>query len=331
MHKMVLALVAMTAFAPAAFAQTTAWADKLFANRTTHDFGVVPRGTQLKHSFQMTNIYKEPLEITQVRVSCGCVTATPSVKVLQPNETAQLHINMDARQFSGPKSVRVYLTVGPKYVSTATLTVTANARADVVFNPGEIDFGSVARGQTPTRSIDVEYVGAFDWRVSEIVKSSAAPFELRVEELPQQVSQPARHGYRIFATIKADAPAGPFKQEILLKTNDPSNPTLTFNIHGAIQAGLAVTPAGLSVAGLKVGTAQSKKVIVRGQRPFRILGIDGLGNGITAELPDQQGTTHILTINVLPGQPGELRRQLVIRTDLDNETAVVTVEGDVVP
>lgn len=328
---LLLALVATAVFAPAAPAQSAAWADKLFANQTTHDFGVVPRGTQLKHSFKMTNIYKEPLEITQIRVSCGCVTATTSTKVLQPNESAQLNINMDARQFSGPKSVRVYLTVGPKYVSTASLTVTANARSDVVFNPGEIDFGAVSRGQTPTRHIDVEYVGAFDWRVSEIVKSAAAPFELKVEELPQQVSQPTRRGYRIYATLKADAPAGPFKQEIVLKTNDPSNPTLTFNINGTIQAGLAVSPASLSVAGLKVGESQTKKVIVRGQRPFRILGIDGLGTGITADLPDQPNTTHVLTVNVLPAQAGELRRQLTIRTDLDNETAVVTIEGDVTP
>src|SRR4051794_12897224 len=107
MLRVVLALVATAGFAPAAAAQT-AWADKLFANVTTHDFGAVPRGTQLKHAFKITNIYKEPLEVTQVRVSCGCVTATPSVKVLQPNEAAQLNINMAARQFSGPKSVRIY-------------------------------------------------------------------------------------------------------------------------------------------------------------------------------------------------------------------------------
>jgi hypothetical protein len=328
MHRLVLALLATALFAPAAAAQT-AWADKLFANMTTHDFGAVPRGQQLKHTFKMTNIYKEPLDLTQVRVSCGCVTAIPTVKTLQPNETAELNITMDARQFSGPKSVRVYVTVGPKYVSTATLTVLANARSDVVFNPGEIDFGGVTRGQTPTRTIDVEYAGTFDWQVSEIVKSASAPFELKVEPLPQQVSQVARRGYRIFATLKADAPAGPFKQEIVLKTNDPSNPVLTFNVQGAVQAGLAVSPASLSIAGLKVGESHTKKLVVRGQRAFRIVGIDGLGKGVTAELPDREETTHILTITVQPDQAGELRRQLTIRTDHDNETAVVTVEADV--
>src|SRR5262249_16614636 len=150
---------------------------------------------------------------------------------------------------------------------------------------------SVPRGQTPTRNIDVEYAGGLDWRVLEIIKSASAPFELRVEELPRPVSQTFRRGYRLFATMKADAPAGPFKQEITLKTNDPPSPALTFNISGSVQATLAVSPTNLAVSGLRVGESQTKKVVLRADRPFRVLGIDGLGDGITAEAPDRQDAT----------------------------------------
>src|SRR5205807_1084475 len=155
--------------------------------------------------------------------------------------------SMDGRQFNGAKSVKVYVTVGPEYVSTATLTVTANARQDVVFNPGEIEFGNVARGQAPNKYIDVEYVGGLDWHVTEIVKSAAAPFDLKVEPLPQLINQPARRGYRIQATVKADAPTGQFKQEVVLKTTDPSTPVLTFNVSGSVQATLTVSPSPLAV------------------------------------------------------------------------------------
>jgi hypothetical protein len=331
MRSVVLALSASVLFSSAATAQTGAWGDKLFGGVTTHDFGVVPRGAQLKHTFKMTNIYKEPLEITQVRVSCSCLTAKPSISVLQPNETATLEINMDGRQFSGPKTIRIYVTVGPKYVSTATLTVTANARQDVVFNPGEIDFGNVPRGQDASRHIDVEYAGTLDWKVLEIVKSAAAPFELKVEELPRQPGQVARRGYRIFAKLRPDAAPGPFKQEVLLKTNDPASPVLTFNIAGSVQATLGVSPGSLAVSGLRVGESHTKKVVVRADRPFRIVGIDGLGDGITAEAPDRQDTTMVLTVTIQPTKAGELRRQLVIRTDLGNETATVSVQGEVAP
>ena len=186
MRKLVLALAVLVMISPAVFAQQPAWANKLFGKDTTHDFGVVARGAQLKYSFKMTNIYKEPLEITGVSVSCTCTRAEATVKILQPNESATLNVFMDGTKFNGAKTVRVYVSVGPKYTSTATLTVSANARGDVTFSPSEVDFGNLQRGQTPTKTIDVEYSGSlFDWRVTEIVKNSSAPFDLKVEELPR--------------------------------------------------------------------------------------------------------------------------------------------------
>lgn len=324
MRKAVLALLFFAGVGQPAWAQTTAWADKLFDGDLTHDFGVVPRGTQLKYSFKMKNIYKVPLEINLVRVTCSCLTVKESTKVLQPNETAYLHCNMDGTRFSGPKTIRVYVTVGPEYVSTATLTVSANARSDVVFNPGEIDFGLVHRGQTPMRTIDLEYYGGSPgWNVSEIVKHSSAPFDLKVEELQNR----ATRGYRLFATIKPDAPSGSFKQEIILKTNDPTSPVLTFHVIGNVQATLNVAPSQVVLANVKVGVMESRKVIVRGSRPFRILAIDGQGDGITAVIPDREATTQIIEVRFQPTKPGDLKKQLTIRTNLDDEAATVIVEG----
>ena len=63
----------------------------------------------------MTNIYAVPLEITNIRVSCGCLTATPVPKVLQPREAGYIEVTMDARRFNGPKTVTVHVTVGPTF------------------------------------------------------------------------------------------------------------------------------------------------------------------------------------------------------------------------
>lgn len=332
MRKVVPALVALLILSPAIRAQQTAWANKLFGADTTHDFGVVPRGAQLKYSFKMTNIYKEPLEITEVRASCNCTHAEASVKVLQPNESATLNVIMDARRFTGAKTVRVYVTVGPRFVSTATLTVSANARGDVVFTPSELDFGNLQRGQTPTKTIDVEYTGSLaDWRVTEIVKNGTAPFNLKVEELPRVVNGPPRRGYRLTASIKSDPAVGSFKQEVVLKTNDTSAPVLTFNIIGNIQAGLAVSPGTLIVKDLKVGESETKKVLVRAAKPFRVIGVEGQGDGITVDVPNRQETTMVLTVNIRPTKAGEIRRQLLIRTDLDDAPTPITIEAMIEP
>lgn len=332
MRKAVLALMLSCLVAAPAAAQSGAWANKLFNNETSHDFGVVPRGAQLKHSFKLTNIYKVPLEITNMRVSCGCVTPTKSANIIQPGETAYIHINMDGTRFTGAKSVTIYVTVGPQFVSTASLVVTANARTDVVFNPGEIDFGAVNRGQTASRPIDVEYAGSFDWRVVEIVKSSTSPFELQVQELPRKVTTFPTKGYRITATLKPNAPAGPFKQEVILKTNDPASPVLTFVVSGNIRASLNVAPNPISLAGLKVGESLGKKIVVTGAAPFRITGIEGAGDGVTLEVSSNAAsTTHILDLKIEPRVAGDISKTLILRTDMDNETATIVLEGTVAP
>lgn len=324
------AVVAVALLAGPARTQTTAWANKLFSDGTQHDFGVVPRGAQLKHTFKMKNIYKVPLELTNLKPSCSaCLTWDLSKQVLQPNEEGTLEVNVDARRFSGPKSFTLSVTVGPQFISTATLQITANARQDVVFNPGDVNFGVVARGQSPTKTIDVEYAGAMDWRISEVVKSSGAPFQLKVEEFQREGTQLRRVGYRLTVTLKPDAPAGAFTQQLILKTNDPATPVLNVAVLGNVQATLAVAPSVVKLDGIQLGEMQTRKVLVKGSRPFRITAIDGAGDGVTADVPDRSASTQVVTLRIQPERAGDLRKQLLIRTDLERETVTVTVEGAV--
>jgi hypothetical protein len=128
MGKVILVLAALTVLVLPGFGQPDAWANKLFEGKVEHDFGVVQRGAMLKHSFKITNIYKMPLEITDVRVTAGALKAKPSAKILQPGESATVDIEFDAARFIGMKTVKVFVSFGPTYVSTATLTVSANAK-----------------------------------------------------------------------------------------------------------------------------------------------------------------------------------------------------------
>lgn len=332
MRHALVAFIILTLAANFASAQNPAWAQKLFGGVTQHDFGTVPRGAQLKHRFPIKNIYAVPLHITEVRSTCGCLTATPSKQVLQPQEEAYLDILMDGRRFTGPKTITVFVSVGPQYVSTATLVITANARADVVFNPGEINFGVVRQGQTPTRTIDVEYAGNLDWRITEVVKNSAAPFTVVPRELYRVkpgLLQSGKVGYQMAVTLKADAPAGPFRQELLLKTNDTVSQVLTVVVEGVIQGNLTVAPDQIRVA-QKVGELSTRKVVLRGSRPFHITGVDGQGDGISVELPPGQAVQHFVTVKIQGQSRGDIRKELRIRTDLEgNETVTIVVQASI--
>jgi hypothetical protein len=307
-------------------ADNKAWADKLFQGNTSHDFGSVPRGAQLSYRFPLTNIYATELHIVTIRASCGCTTVTPATKVLKPRQTSYIDIFMDTRKFTGPKAVTIYLTVGPDYISTATLRVTANSRADVVFNPGQVNFGVVSPGQTPKQTIDVEYAGVLPWKVTEVVKTSA-PFNVTVEELYRR---PGQVGYRATVALKADAPAGPLHHQLQLRTNDKESPLLPILVEGTVQAPLTVVPGTVAMGDLRVNEVKTQRVVVRGTKPFRITAIDGLGDGLTAPLPSKTATVHFITIQYQPGKTGSLSKQLQVKTDLDqNASAIIKVEANV--
>jgi Protein of unknown function (DUF1573) len=331
MRRLVLAAVTLIATAPVLEAQPVAsppWVEKAFKGSTTHDFGSVARGAQLYHQFQMTNIWAVPLEITSVRTSCGCITATASQQVIQPRESATVDIKMDAHRFTGPKTVSIYITVGPQFTSTAVLRVSANSRADVVLNPGQLNFGVVPQGQSTAQMIDVEYAGVLDWRVSDVV-TNGVPVDVTYEELYRR---PGQVGYRIRATLKPDAAPGHLKQELTLKTNDPTSPTVPVLVEATIQASLTVVPGTISLGVLKMGDKVSRRVVVRANQPFKIVAVDGVGDGIEAELPPSSAAVQIVTLKYQPGQTGDLHRQLRIKTDLDKEASTtVLLEGKIEP
>jgi hypothetical protein len=329
MRKLILALTLFVMAVNQLPGQNAGWAEKMFKDGVVHDFGSVPRGAQLYHKFTITNIYAVRMEITSVTSGCGCVTATPAKRVLEPREATTLDITMDGRRFTGPKSVIVRVSVGPEYVSTAEIKVSANSRPDIVFNPGQVTFGTVPRGQTPTHTIDVEYAGNLPWQLREIVVPSGFPFTVTSRELYRR---PGQVGYQLQVTLKSDAPAGSFKDDILLKTNDPNSPSVPVVVEATVLAALSVAPSNLNLGTVRVGEPLTRRVVVRGNRPFRVTGVEGAAEiALGGEASASASVVQTVTLKCQFTQAGEFRRTVKIQTDLPEGPVTVTIEGNAQP
>jgi Protein of unknown function (DUF1573) len=337
MRTVVLAALGLLTIAPPLRAQDqpTGWAGKLFAVDgkipAGHDFKSVPKGAMLQHRFPISNPYAVPLQIT-TSVSCGCVTATPTPQVLQPRESGTLDITMDTTRFNGQKTVNVHVTVAhPQFWSTHTLTVQAVCRGDVELNPAQAVFGLVPVGQPVTREVVVRYRGNQPgWQITGVVADPSAPFEVRHQEQGRRGSQV---DYRVFLILKGDAVAKSYKGDLTLTTNDPNNPAVAVPYDALVQAPLTASPDVARFAPVRVGAEAEKRIILRAAQPFRIITVDGQGDGVTATPARTDASpAHVLTVKVQPAQPGAVQKTLTVKTDLaGGATVAVRVEATAQP
>jgi hypothetical protein len=326
---------------PAQPAQVAPWANKFFlpdiaTNREqpapamiTHNFGEVPHGTLCVQKFTITNIYDVPMQITDVRKSCTCLDYVPMTKTLQPNETVDFTVTMDSTKFVGVNAQTFYVTFGPKYVSTAVIRVQATSRTDVSLSPGSVVFGTVPQGAKVNQSVNVKYSGrSRDWKLIEVAPVQG-PFDVKLTELSR--GGPLRGGaeYQVDFSLKANAAAGAISEQVSIKTSDPMHPVVQIAVTGTIAATLELAPNKMRFDSVKVGEPVTQRVLVRAAKPFKVLGVDGLGEGITVDLPAAGAPlpVQVITVKFDPKASGEVIRALRIRTDLDGGTATLPVEA----
>jgi len=307
--------------AGAARADAAGWADSLFAERA-HDFGPVPRGAKVKHDFILTNRLAEPITIVSLRPSCGCTSGKASTSLVNPGASAVIETQMDTRNFLGLKSTILFVTLVTSSGKEAEvrLGVTSTILADVVLNPGSIDFGSVMKGQTPSQSLTIERIGAPGWKFERMVSSSRA---LTAELAETRRDKAGAVCYTLRVGIKPDAPAGPVRDEIRILSNDRETPSIPIIVTAMIRGDLSAVPSVLALGEVSSAAAKQGRFILRATRPFAITAVEGDGDGFAVQPPEKERKTmHVLTLAYKPeegGMRGDLRRVFRVHTDLPGE------------
>jgi hypothetical protein len=309
--------ILLTAATPSSLA--AGWADALF-DQQGHDFGPVPRGAIVRHPFLLTNRLQEPLTILNVRASCGCTSGRASRTQLQPGEQAVVEAQMDTRNFVGRKATVLFvdLVTASGRQAEARLPVASTILSDIVLNPGELAFGAVRRGQPQELVLTIDRVGAPGWRAERMLSSTRA-LDASLVETTRNAAQVQ---YALKVKLRNDAPAGAFRDEIRIVTNDPATPYIPVTITGQVVANLSASPSQILLGGLRAGETRQGRVLVRSPQPFAITAIEGNGDGF-ALTPDnaERKSLHVLTLQYKPDAPAgpSTKRTFRITTDLPGE------------
>jgi hypothetical protein len=305
----------------------TAAEARVVFEETSKDFGSVPYGKTLIHRFKMTNNYDRPLHVASLRTSCGvCTKAAVEKADLQPGESGTVIVTVDTRNYVGFRTFTVYITFDRPYLEESQLNIQAYSRSDIAMEPGTLTFGRHAMGSAPAKSLQVEYRGLSDWRITGIVNDNGY-IQAKLEQYTDAAGRPA---FRVTVRMREDTPPGSWHAELWLMTNDPMAPRLHVPLTVEITGMLAVTPSILQLGQIGANSQVEKKVVVRGSQPFKIVKVEGIDANTKVVLPGSEAkSVHVLKVQHAVGKEnGEINKRLRIVTDLPKDNAIeVEVRG----
>jgi Protein of unknown function (DUF1573) len=314
-------------------ARAEAWVAKMFEERE-HNFGTVARGADTVYRFPVKNIYKQDVELVSVRSSCGCTMPSLENKLLKTYDVGYVVARFNTRTFTGSHSATLTVEVrwndnGVIRRGETQLRVHGNIRGDVVFKPGAIEFDAVEQGTPAEQRVEVTYAGRSSWRIVD-VRGASDDFEV---ELNQKQRYSGRVGYELLVRLKESAASGYFNEQLVLVTNDEQNPRIPIHVAGRIIPQISVAPESVLLGDVTLGGQVSKKVIVRGKTPFRILSVKCDEDSFQFKVDDRASARHVVEI-VFDAKKdvGNVKQTIHIATDLGEEfRTTVTAYAKVLP
>jgi hypothetical protein len=294
----------------AAHAQDNAWAIKMF-EKTTHDFGVVARASDVKYRFKITNLYKPEVHIASVRTTCGCTAATPTTNTLASRGVAYIEVTMDTRKFTRQKDSNLIVTFDQPLYAEVRLPISAYIRTDVVLDPGGVNFGAVERGQKAEKRIAISYAGRDDWKIKDI-KVGNSNVEARFSETGRTAG---RVSYDLIVSLKPTAPVGALLERIVLITDDEKSLHVPVLVQGRVEADITVTPSLVSLGTISPGSVVRKNIVLRGRKPFLIKTVESKSDdeNFKVRLPEAAKPVHVLPLTfTAPEKEGDFTEEFTV-------------------
>lgn len=210
---LLLAALLVVAFAAAPRAPAAPPAPKAVCPETDYDFGEMENTGTVEHDYVVRNEGTLPLELLNVRTSCGCTAATPTQTRLAPAEEGRIHVAFDLKNRSGRQEKLIIVTCNDPERPTFTLCLTGTAVQSVRAIPSSIFFGRVGPDAERTRTFRV-VAEKGDFEVQSAV--SDAPWLLLEEvDASGEDPDPSAKTYRV--TLAETAPEGDITATVTLR------------------------------------------------------------------------------------------------------------------
>jgi hypothetical protein len=289
------------------------------------DFGVVSKGDPIQAVFEVKNKGFAPLEITQVRPTCGCTVADFD-KTIPPGGTGKVRASVDTSAFNGPITKAVLVFSNDPATPQLNLVIKAEVRSMIEALPRNLLlFRSVLQGETATEKTVLVSADGTPFKVLGLQikgkdyvdsgKKSAtggpiwvekgadkSPYEVAVRELPEKDRMPDRKGpqFEVSVTVPTTAPEGMLNDKVVVRTDMPKATEVPLTITGAVRAIIQVVPGEINLGKVKGDAPVGQPVLFINNR-----------QGVELQITEAKVDNSAFTAEINPLQAGQ-RYQVVV-------------------
>jgi hypothetical protein len=289
------------------------WAKKMFPVASC-DFGTVARGAKAEYRFVFENLYMEDVHISHAYASCHCTSVRVENPLVKTYEKGAIVATFNTASFSGQRGATITVVIDRPYYAEVQLQDRGFIRTDVEVQPGSVLFGSIDQGTGYEQVANVNYGGGrTDWQIVG-VKSSNPHITAQAAETGRNYGQVS---YNLKVHVDRTTPAGYLNDYVMLVTNDGGQ-QIPVLVEGRISAGVTVSPAALFMGVVQPGQKVTKRLVVTGKKPFRILSVTCDDKSFKFEVPKDGAPSnlHQIPVTFLAGKDiGRVAKTIKIKTD----------------
>ena len=135
--------------------------------------------------------------------------------------------------------------------------------------------------------------------------------------------------YEISATLKGGLDTGSWTTDLVFNTTSAQLPHIRLPLFVDVVAPITATPAAVQFPPVKVGDKREVSVVVKGDKPFKILDVKG-GDGLVTARADgaESKQAHVVRLVFQPSEAGDLAKTITVVTDNGAEERVtIPVRG----
>ncbi len=262
-----------------------------------YDFGRIRAGGDVQHEYWFTNTGNGPLEILQVKPSCGCTVAGEFTKIVPPGETGKIPVKLATKSATGPmnKSIRVS-TNAEGADATVTLQIKGEVWQAVEVTPRTVAFGRITpddAANNPERKVTIQNNLEGEMKLGDVVSSNPS-FSATLSPVE------AGKKYEMKVTLVPPVKTGNMTGKLTMSTGVADMPTLEVSVYAFVVAPIEVSPARVTLTPGRT-EPQTVHMYVRSNvnKPFQVSELKAPNDTIKLELTDvKDSMTYRLKVDV---------------------------------